>query len=122
MYPKWKPAVLAIACMRRACAVFGGFGCSVLGGVSVSFSGIITFSKWAGDPVVRAIPDDRLLVETDAPYLAPVPVRGRRNEPRYIPYVITRLAAVRSSTPDALAALVTANAQRLFGLAIGAAP
>lgn len=91
-------------------------------GWSVSFSGIITFSKWAGDPVVRAIPDDRLLVETNAPYLAPVPVRGRRNEPQYIPYVITRLAAVRNSTPDAVAALVTANAQRLFGLAIGAAP
>ena len=64
-------------------------------GWSVSFSGIVTFSKWAGDDVVRAIPDDRLLVETDAPYLAPVPVRGRRNEPQFLPYVIARLAAVR---------------------------
>jgi TatD DNase family protein len=50
-----------------------------------------------------------------------VPVRGQRNEPQYIPYVIARLAAVRNSTPDAVAALVTANAQRFFGLAIGAA-
>jgi TatD DNase family protein len=83
----------------------------------VSFSGIVTFAKWAGDDVVRAVPEDRLLVETDAPYLAPVPVRGRRNEPRFIPYVLTRLAAIRGETADALAAATIRNAQRLFGLA-----
>lgn len=86
-------------------------------GWSVSFSGIVTFAKWAGDDVVRAVPDERLLVETDAPYLAPVPMRGRRNEPGYLPHVIARLAVVRGTTPEALGALVTANARRFFGLA-----
>ena len=91
-------------------------------GWSVSFSGIVTFAKWDNDGVVRAIPEDRILVETDAPYLAPVPFRGRRNEPRYVPPVIDRLATVRGSTSDQMAALVTANAQRFFGLAIGPVP
>jgi TatD DNase family protein len=88
-------------------------------GWSVSFSGIITFAKWGGDDVVRAVPDDRLLVETDAPYLAPVPVRGRRNEPRYIPHVVARLAAVRKVATDDLALRLISNAQRFFGLATG---
>ena len=83
----------------------------------VSFSGIITFGNWSGDDVIRAIPVDRLLVETDAPYLAPVPHRGHRNEPRFIPHVLARLAAVRAETPEAVAAATTRNAQRLFGLA-----
>jgi TatD DNase family protein len=83
----------------------------------LSFSGIVTFAKWAGQDVVRAIPDDRLLVETDAPYLAPVPLRGRRNEPQFIPHIIARLAAVRGSTSEEISALVTANARRFFGLA-----
>ncbi len=85
-------------------------------GWSVSFSGIVTFAKWGGDDVVRAIPEDRLLVETDSPYLAPVPIRGRRNEPQYIPHVIARLAVVRGVPADDLSALLTANAQRFFGL------
>ena len=88
-------------------------------GWSVSFAGIITFAKWTGDDVVRAVPDDRLLVETDAPYLAPVPLRGRRNEPRYIPHVVARLAAVRNVSPDELGSRLIANTQRLFGLATG---
>lgn len=83
----------------------------------VSFSGIVTFAKWTGDDVVRAIPDDRILVETDAPYLAPVPVRGRRNEPQFIPHIIARIASARGTTPDTISALVTANARRFFGLA-----
>ncbi len=83
----------------------------------VSFSGIVTFTKWSGDDVVRAIPDNRILVETDAPYLAPVPVRGRRNEPQFLPYTIGRIAAARGSAPEYIASITTSNAQRLFGLA-----
>lgn len=88
----------------------------------VSFSGIVTFAKWSGDDVIRAVPEDRLLVETDAPYLAPVPMRGRRNEPRFIPHVLARLAVVRGQTPETLAGTTTRNAARLFGLATGQSP
>ncbi len=64
----------------------------------VSFSGIVTFKKWTDDALLRLVPDDRLLVETDAPYLAPVPHRGKRNEPSFVPLTIARLA--RRPRPD----------------------
>jgi TatD DNase family protein len=83
----------------------------------VSFSGIVTFRRWDDDELVRLVPDERLLVESDAPYLAPVPLRGRRNEPSYVPHTIERVATVRGTSPDALAELTAANARRLFGLA-----
>jgi TatD DNase family protein len=84
----------------------------------VSFSGIITFAKWTDDALVRLIPDDRILVETDSPYLAPVPKRGRRNEPAFARYTVERLAAVRNTTSEALGAAVTANARRLLNLPV----
>jgi TatD DNase family protein len=90
---------------------------AVEAGWMISFSGIITFAKWSGDDIVRGIPEDRLLVETDSPYLAPVPVRGRRNEPRYIPHVLARLAIVRGVAVDLLASRLVSNTQRFFGLA-----
>jgi TatD DNase family protein len=62
-----------------------------------------------------------LLVESDAPYLAPVPYRGKRNEPAFVPRTVERLAAARGATPDALARATTENARRLFGLATDAA-
>lgn len=83
----------------------------------VSFSGIISFRRWTDDELLRLVPDDRLLVETDAPYLAPVPHRGKRNEPAYLPLTIARLAAARDSTPGRIAELTTTNARSLFGLA-----
>jgi TatD DNase family protein len=86
-------------------------------GWSISFSGIVTFNRWTDDALLRLVPDDRLLVETDAPYLAPVPFRGRRNEPQYVRYTVARLAAARGVDAPALAATTTANARRLFGLA-----
>ena len=82
----------------------------------ISFSGIVTFRKWDDDDLLRLVPDDRLLVESDAPYLAPVPYRGRRNEPAYVPRTVERLAVARAATPDAIAALTTANARELFRL------
>lgn len=87
----------------------------------ISFSGVVTFTRWADDALVRLVPDGRLLVETDAPYLAPVPVRGRRNEPQYARYTLARIAAVRGVEPDAMGALVTGNARRLLGLATAVA-
>jgi len=66
---------------------------------------------------VRAVPRDRLLVETDAPYLAPVPHRGRRNEPAHVRVVAQAVAAVRGEPVVAVAEATSANAYRLFRLA-----
>lgn len=83
----------------------------------VSFSGIVTFKRWTDDAVIRAVPDDRLLVESDSPYLAPVPHRGRRNEPAWVPLTAARVAAARGVDASEVAASTARNARRLFGLA-----
>jgi len=82
----------------------------------ISFAGIITFKRWTDDDLLRLVPDDRLLVETDAPYLAPVPHRGRRNEPAFLPLAIARLAAARGVPAARIAELTAVNARELFGL------
>jgi TatD DNase family protein len=82
----------------------------------ISFSGIVTFRKWTDDALLRLAPDDRLLVESDAPYLAPVPNRGRRNEPAFVPFTITRLAMARGTSGTEVALSTTNNARTLFGL------
>lgn len=82
----------------------------------VSFSGMVTFKSWQLDQAIMDTPLDRLLVETDGPYLAPVPHRGTRNEPRLVRRVVERLAAVRGMPVDELAAATTENAARVFGL------
>jgi TatD DNase family protein len=85
-----------------------------LGGL-ISFSGILTFPRSSElRETARDVPLDRLLVETDAPYLAPVPFRGKRNEPGYVAHTAKVLAELRGMTPDALADLTTANFRRLF--------
>jgi TatD DNase family protein len=86
-------------------------------GWHVSFSGIVTFKTWTDAALLRLVPDDRLLVESDAPYLAPVPNRDKRNEPAWVSHTVARLAAVRGTTADALGAQTTRNAHRFFGLA-----
>ena len=83
----------------------------------VSFSGIVTFKRWTDDALLRLVPHDRLLVESDAPYLAPVPHRGRRNEPAWVAHTVVRLAAARGVSADALGAQIIANARHVFGLA-----
>jgi TatD DNase family protein len=82
----------------------------------ISFSGIITFKKWTDEALLRLVPDDRLLVESDAPYLAPVPNRGKRNEPAWVRFTVERLAGARGGEAAALGRTVSANARRLFGL------
>ena len=80
-----------------------------------SFSGILTFPKsHENRDIARDLPADRLLVETDAPYLAPLPYRGKRNEPAYVAHTASRLAELRGLDPAMLAALTTANFRRLF--------
>lgn len=86
----------------------------------LSFSGIITFKKWNDDGLLQLASVDRILVETDAPYLAPVPHRGRRNEPAYASLTLARLAQARGVTVEALGEQVSANAAALFGLAFDA--
>jgi len=82
----------------------------------VSFSGIITFKNWKDEELLRLVPDDRILAESDSPYLAPVPNRGKRNEPAWVAYTVARLADARLTSVERLGALVTANARRLFAL------
>jgi TatD DNase family protein len=81
----------------------------------ISFSGILTFPRSTElREIAKAVPLDRLLVETDAPYLAPVPFRGKRNEPAWVAHTAKVLAELRGLTPEALADLTTSNFRRLF--------
>ena len=91
-------------------------------GWHISFSGIVAFKNWSDDALVRLVPDDRLLVESDAPYLAPPPFRGKRNEPAHVARVVERVAAARAADAVTVGALTAANARALFGLATAAAP
>ena len=88
----------------------------------VSFSGIVTFRKWTDLDLLRLVPDDRLLAESDSPYLAPVPHRGKRNEPAWVTFTVARLAEARGVAAARVGELVTANARRLFGLAASGRP
>ena len=81
----------------------------------VSFSGILTFPKSSEiRDIARDVPKERLLVETDSPYLAPVPFRGKRNEPGHVVHTARVLAEVHGMTAEAMADLTTANFRRLF--------
>jgi TatD DNase family protein len=80
----------------------------------LSFSGIITFKKWKDDALLRLVPSDRLLVESDSPYLAPVPHRGGRNEPAWASFTVARLAAARGADPSTIGRETAENARRFF--------
>ncbi len=86
-------------------------------GFHISFSGVVTF-KAAEElrAVARTVPLDRMLVETDCPYLAPIPYRGKRNEPAFVVETAKRLAELRGLSPDELGRLTTENFKRLFRL------
>jgi len=84
-------------------------------GFHLGFGGVLTFPKAAElRAAARETPDDRILVETDCPYLAPVPHRGKRNEPAFVVETARRLAEVRGTTLEAIAALTTSNFHRLM--------
>lgn len=83
----------------------------------LSFSGIVTFPKFSDDDLLRMVPEDRLLVESDSPYLAPVPNRGKRNEPAWVTLTIARVAAARGVDARSLGLTTANNARTFFGLA-----
>lgn len=90
-------------------------------GFYISFSGILTFRN-AQDlrEVARWVPMDRLLIETDSPYLAPVPFRGKVNQPAYVPHVAAQLAELKGCSAEEIGRVTSNNFERLFGLAASA--
>lgn len=121
------PDLLAIFAEEDAAAVGGVMHCfsgtaaeaeaCLALGFALSFSGIVTFkTAEALRAVVRATPPDRLLIETDAPFLAPVPYRGKRNEPALVRHVANEVARTTGRPLDEVAQLTTRNAERIFRL------
>ena len=107
--------------LRGVAHCFGGDAAAALAlvemGFFISFAGTLTFPKTDDlKAAAKAVPADRLLVETDCPFLAPQPVRGKRNEPAFVRHTLYELAALRGLSADEAAALTTANAKRLFGV------
>jgi TatD DNase family protein len=87
-------------------------------GFHLSFGGVVTFPKALNvQEAAKIAPADRILIETDAPYLAPVPKRGKRNEPAYVVETARKLAALRGETVESIAAVTTANFHALVGRA-----
>jgi len=86
-------------------------------GCFISFTGIITFKK-ADDlrEVVKIVPLDQLLIETDAPYLTPIPNRGKRNEPAFVKFVAEKIAEIKGIDFEEVAKVTTKNAKRFFGI------
>jgi TatD DNase family protein len=82
----------------------------------ISYTGNITYQDFRKLDVVRFVPLDRILLETDSPYMTPEPHRKKRNEPAYLPYVAEKLAALHNLTVDEIARITTDNAEGLFGL------
>ncbi len=85
-------------------------------GYYVSFSGLVTFNRYDTPHYLAEVPAGRVLIETDAPYLAPVPLRGRRNEPGFLPATLECVAAARGLEPADAAVLTRANALRVYKL------
>ena len=86
-------------------------------GLMISFTGSVTFKNAHNLQAVAAVlPADRIMVETDSPYMAPTPLRGKRNEPAYVAHVLRFLAQLRGEDPETLARVTTENAKRLFAI------
>ncbi len=91
-------------------------------GFSFTFGGVVTFPPRKGkaqgdyDEAIALIPIDRILSETDAPYVAPAPFRGKRNEPAYVVHTVAKLAELKGVTPDEMKAQIWENAKRIFGI------
>lgn len=87
-----------------------------LGDWYIGIGGVLTYKKASIAETVRSIPLDRILLETDSPYLTPVPFRGKRNESSYVPHIAARMAELKGEDIDVIAATTTSNAQKLFAI------
>ena len=85
-------------------------------GFHISFTGNLTFKKSQLPEVAKMVPLDKLLLETDCPFLSPEPKRGRRNEPAHVVYIAQKLAEIKNVKFEELGEMTTSNANRLFGL------
>jgi TatD DNase family protein len=85
-------------------------------GLYLGIGGVVTFKNSGLDKVMEHVTLDHVVLETDAPYLAPVPFRGKRNEPAYLSYVVSKLSEIKKIYPDELASITTANAEKIFYL------
>jgi TatD DNase family protein len=88
-------------------------------GFTLSFTGVVTFTH-DYDEVVQNTPLDMILSETDAPYITPVPFRGKRNESAHIPYIVERLAKIRNDDPARVSEQIIHNVERVFGIRVSA--
>jgi TatD DNase family protein len=86
-------------------------------GLYLGIGGVVTYKNGGLEPVLQTIGMDRVVLETDSPYLSPVPYRGKRNEPSYLTYIVDKLSAISGFSRDKVAEITTANAQKLFGIA-----
>lgn len=86
------------------------------GGFMLGIGGVLTYKKSGLDEVLRALPVENFILETDSPYLPPTPHRGKRNESAYLIYIAEKLAEIKKCTLEEIAQITTANAQQLFGL------
>jgi TatD DNase family protein len=85
-------------------------------GFFLGIGGVVTFKNSGLDKIMEGISLDAVVLETDAPYLAPVPFRGKRNECSYLKYVVEKLGLIKNLTPDQVASITTANAEKLFSV------
>lgn len=86
----------------------------IAAGFYLGIGGVVTYKNAGLAEVIATIPLEHIVLETDAPYLTPVPHRGKRNEPAYLEYVVAKLAEIKNTTKAEVAAITTANAQKIF--------
>ena len=85
-------------------------------GLYVSFAGTITFKNTKNTEIINIVPDDRLLIETDCPYLSPEPNRGKRNDSRNVKYIAQKIAEIKGKTTEEIAKITYKNASMVFGI------
>jgi TatD DNase family protein len=84
-------------------------------GFTMSFTGIVTFTK-DYDEVIRFLPKESIMSETDSPFVAPIPYRGKRNEPSYVAEVVKKLAEIRGESVESITTSILRNTKRVFGI------